>query len=416
MRRRTASPVAVLLAAIVCQCTDPPSDTGGGWRAGHCGTTFDGQGKRCAKSDTKGSWPSTSLESCLSRCMRCMRCRFVSFSARFQDCSWYHSCGRPALEQAAGTGHLTRRVRTSGDIVLPKVAIEVREWRVAQLAAKDECQPAARGSWLELLQALCFRPKQIVDVGANRGGWSRMARRLFPLADLVLVDGNNNTHHWNSLLRARAAAGGQARGAVAILDREERMANWYTHGNLDADTGASLLKEQTAAFADVTAGVVRRTQTLDGLLARLHGGEQPLPGMCDLLKLDVQGAELRVLQGATRCLARAEAVLLELSVAGSYNLGAPSFAEHVAYLDTKGFSLFDVGEQHRMSGASLTAEGLLFQLDLLFVRKGGRFIHAAQTVIDRFGSGRKGPEDDHEVALVRKRGQRQDRQGRRRRG
>ena len=127
--------------------------------------------------------------------------------------------------------------------------------------------------------------------------------------------------------------------------------------------------------------------------------------MCDLLKLDVQGAELRVLQGATRCLARAEAVLLELSVAGSYNLGAPSFAEHVAYLDTKGFSLFDVGEQHRMSGASLTAEGLLFQLDLLFVRKGGRFTRAAQSVIDRFGSGRKGAEDDNELALVRKRGQ-----------
>ena len=235
-----------------------------------------------------------------------------------------------------------------------------------------------------------------------------MARRLFPLADLVLVDGNNNTHHWNNLLRARAAAGGQARGAVAILDREERTANWYTHGNRDADTGASLLKEQTAAFAD-TAGVERRTQTLDGLLARLHGGEQP--GMCDLLKLDVQGAELRVLQGATRCLAQAEAVLLELSVAGSYNLGAPSFAEHVAYLDSNGFSLFDVGEQHRMSGASLTAKpkGLLFQLDLLFVRKGGRFIRAGQTVIDRFGSGRS-PEDDHEAALVRKpkRGAQQD--------
>ena len=406
-RRRTASPIAMLLsAAVACKCTAQPSNSGvagSGWRAGHCGTTFDGQGKRCTKSDTKGSWPSASLESCLSRCMRCSRCRFVSFSARFQDCSWYHSCGRPALEQAAGTGHLTRRVRSSADIVLPKVGSEVREWRAAQLAAKDECQPAARGSWLELLQALCFRPRGIVDVGANRGGWSHMARRLFPLADLVLVDGNNNTHHWNNLLRARAAAGGQARGAVAILDREERTANWYTHGNLDADTGASLLKEQTASFADVTAGVERRTQTLDGLLARLHGGEQP--GMCDLLKLDVQGAELRVLQGATRCLAQAEAVLLELSVAGSYNLGAPSFAEHVAYLDSKGFSLFDVGEQHRMSGASLTAEGLLFQLDLLFVRKGGRFIRAAQTVIDRFGSGRKGPEDDHEAALVRKRGQ-----------
>ena len=50
-------------------------------------------------------------------------------------------------------------------------------------------------------KALCFRPTGIVDVGANRGAWSRMARRLFPAANLVLVDGNNNTHHWASLLR-----------------------------------------------------------------------------------------------------------------------------------------------------------------------------------------------------------------------
>ena len=55
---------------------------------------------------------------------------------------------------------------------------------------------------------------------------------------------------------------------------------------------------------------------------------------------------------------------------------AASGAEHVTHLDKAGFSLFDVGEQHRLSDKGLTKDGILFQLDLLFVRKGGR--HAAR--------------------------------------
>ena len=322
-----------------------------GWLAGHCGNTVNGQGEKCARLDVKGSWPSSSRGSCLSRCVRCEQCQFISYSDRFQDCSWYRTCKPKKLVATSGTGHTTRQVRDgAGGAVLSAVAGEVRDWRAARRAAALECQPSARGRWLELLKALCFRPTGIVDVGANRGTWSRMARRLFPAANLVLVDGNNNTHHWTSLLRQPQPT---ARGAVAILDREERAAYWYTHDGIDADTGASLLKEQTAAFAGVTAGTERRTQTLDGLLARLHGGRPPPRGVCGLLKLDVQGAELSVLQGAIRCLAQAEAVLLEIGVAGSYNLGAASFAEHVAFLDAQGFSLFDVGEQHRMGPASL---------------------------------------------------------------
>jgi FkbM family methyltransferase len=296
------------------------------------------------------------------------------------------------LRTAAGTGHATRRVRGNDATVLRDVAAEVRVWRVAQRAAGDNCRPAAKGDWLELLKSLCFRPATIVDIGANTGDWSRMARRLFPSAQLVLVDGNNNTRHWSDL--------GGARSAVAILDREERTAQWFTHAG--PDTGASLLKEQTAMFA-TTGGTERRTETLDGLLRRLHGGEPPA-GACDLLKLDVQGAELRVLQGAARCLAQAEAVLLELSVAGTFNAGAASFAEHVTHLDKAGFSLFDVGEQHRLSDKGLTKDGILFQLDLLFVRKGGRFTRQAQTAIERFGAHSRGvaPVDD-ELALVRSR-------------
>ena len=164
--------------------------TSHGWRAGHCGTTVNGQGNACARLDAKGSWASASRESCLSRCVRCEHCQFISYSDRFQDCSWYRTCKPKKLEATSGTGHETRRVRdgagnltlmypnpnpnpnpnptpnpnpdpnpNQGGAVLRDVASEVRDWRATRRAAAHECQPSARGSWLELLKARIDRDR-----------------------------------------------------------------------------------------------------------------------------------------------------------------------------------------------------------------------------------------------------------------
>ena len=37
------------------------------------------------------TWPAAE-HSCIQRCLRCERCRYVSFSLRYRDCSWYASC------------------------------------------------------------------------------------------------------------------------------------------------------------------------------------------------------------------------------------------------------------------------------------------------------------------------------------
>ena len=74
-------------------------------------------------------------------------------------------------------------------------------------------------------------------------------------------------------------------------------------------------------------------------------------------------------------------MLLELSVAAPSTRVLPP-AEHVTHLDKAGFSLFE-REQHRLSDKGLTKDGILFQLDLLFVWKGGRFTRQAQTAIER---------------------------------
>ena len=61
-----------------------------------------------------------------------------------------------------------------------------------------------------------------------------------------------------------------------------------------------MFKEKSGFFADVKPKV-RRTQTLDGLLAEHNLSH----GSFDLIKLDVQGAELGTLRGGLRALAGA---------------------------------------------------------------------------------------------------------------
>jgi hypothetical protein len=83
-------------------------------RAGYCEVTSEvGDCER----DTKGSWGAvSSLEGCVARCRACERCSYVSYSARFDDCSWFTTCNEVRTEIAgqtpqAGASFTTVRVR-----------------------------------------------------------------------------------------------------------------------------------------------------------------------------------------------------------------------------------------------------------------------------------------------------------------
>jgi FkbM family methyltransferase len=67
----------------------------------------------------------------------------------------------------------------------------------------------------------------------------------------------------------------------------------------------------------------------------------------DFLQIDVQGADLLVLQGATQILARSVlAVQIEVEFAHLY-VGQPLFADVDSYLRAQGFTLFDLATAHR---------------------------------------------------------------------
>ena len=198
------------------------------------------------------------------------------------------------------------------------------------------------------LKSLGFAPAVIYDIGAYRGGWTRLASEVFPAAQFVLFEANAD--HAGAL----AALGHRhIVAALGAVDGDRRPFHVPRAGDV---TGASLYLEQTTHYAasnlDVRALALAR---LDTIVAR---EQLPVP---DLVKIDVQGAELDVLAGAGDTLRGTQALIVEVSLV-DYNRNAPLMADVIAALDRAGFRCADLCEVHRTGG------NFVLQLDLLFVR------------------------------------------------
>ena len=78
----------------------------------------------------------------------------------------------------------------------------------------------------------------------------------------------------------------------------------------------------------------------------------------DLVKIDVQGAEIDVMEGAGDIIANSKFVLLEAAVT-NYNEGAPKQQDVINYMNNLGFKDYEIFDEIRF-------DGVLIQLDLLF--------------------------------------------------
>lgn len=193
-----------------------------------------------------------------------------------------------------------------------------------------------------------FAPHVIYDIGAYHGRWTRAARRVFPAARYLLFEANADNE---IVLRASGE-----RYFIAALSREEgREVDFYRPAQGTSATGSSLYREQTVHYRDacLRAGRVV-TRRLDALVAQQ---DCPQP---DLIKLDVQGSELDVLQGAGALLATCAALVVEIALVQS-NAGAPLAAECMAGINDFGFKCVDICKVRR------TSVGNAGQVDLLFV-------------------------------------------------
>lgn len=177
----------------------------------------------------------------------------------------------------------------------------------------------------------------VVDVGANRGQFAAIARRLFPKSKIYSFEplsgpaatftkalgGDNKIRLFNNAI-------GTISGSAPI----------YVTNH---DDSSSLLKPATTQH-DIF-GI--ETERMDEIAVRrlsdcLTGNDLQAPA---LLKIDVQGGELSVLEGAVEFIDRFDAIYVECSYLALYE-HQPLYAEVGRWADTHGFRLAGVYNQY----------------------------------------------------------------------
>ena len=201
---------------------------------------------------------------------------------------------------------------------------------------------------LQRVKVLGAVPRQIVDVGAGQGKWTKQCLQVFPQAYYFLIDPRKENKA--ELLGLRQAHP-RVRVYMAGLGSQTGRAQFHLHGDQ-----SSFLKSE---FGGETHGSKCSVElrTLDSFFV---DGTIKAP---DLIKADVQGFELEVLKGAQKCLEYAELLLLEVSFRQIYE-NCPLAQEIIAYVHAKGFRIYDI-----CTYGPRPFDGELAQGDILFARR-----------------------------------------------
>lgn len=224
-------------------------------------------------------------------------------------------------------------------------------FRLSSARVKDDLKhryASGLSMWwsLENLKRCGFEPASVIDAGAFVGDWTRRTRTIWPAAKYLMIEPQPNKRE-----RLHAMCDDSvAFESVVLGSRESQAVNFH----MDELGGSSVL-EQFQNKCPVQRPLLMKT--LDTVVAG-HQMTGPI-----LLKADVQGYELEVLRGASQTLRDVEVVLLEVSTL-PYNIGAPLFAEVVAFMAERRFAVYDIGHLHRRQSDDAT-----FQMDVLFARE-----------------------------------------------
>ncbi len=201
------------------------------------------------------------------------------------------------------------------------------------------------------LQQRGFEAHGVIDVGAYEGELAMFARQMFAGASVVMIEPQAQKQEFLQALAAEL--GGDCHVRQCLLgERVRDSVEFHQTKTPFGSTGSSIYPERSEFPRDVVPMPMR---TLDDLMHEFRGRT------FDLMKIDVQGAELDVLRGGEETLRSVQVLVAELSL-HELNRGAPRLAEVTAALDEAGFAMFDVLTLPR-------TRRLMVQIDAVFVRK-----------------------------------------------
>jgi FkbM family methyltransferase len=177
-------------------------------------------------------------------------------------------------------------------------------------------------------KACGFEPEGILDVGANMGTWTGEMMSMFPTSEYFMIEGNKLLLPYLEQTHIPYE--------ISLVGNYTGKAKFYIQRGVPMSTGNSMFKENSIFYEDAIEVEVP-ISTLDEIIERRQVGP------FQVLKLDIQGAEIDALLGASKTLESVEVIQTECSFM-QYNEGSPPFFETHLLLHGLGFSLFGVSD------------------------------------------------------------------------
>jgi FkbM family methyltransferase len=196
-----------------------------------------------------------------------------------------------------------------------------------------------------------YRPHTIVDAGAHHGWFFHCWKDWCPPATVHAFEPAVEAFE-----EARRLYGSDPDIHIhnAALSREPGMLTLNVMEQSRVSSSFLMPVEETWREIDYHHGAIAPRRV------PVHRLDDYDLGAVHLLKIDVQGFEIEVLEGATKTLARTDYVFVEAAIRPLYH-GAPRFTTVHDWLDVHGFHLMAMRAWHR-------GNGTLVETDMLFRR------------------------------------------------
>src|SRR5262245_36386535 len=220
-------------------------------------------------------------------------------------------------------------------------------------------RPYGHNHFFPLLRQLGFAPRHVVDVGANRGFWTRAAFKYFRDPVYTLVEPQDHLRFYSEDLVAQGC-----------------KLNWINAGCGDFCGTLPLIvsyRDDASTFVDRHQNPTAQRITVPMItLNKLV--ESSNAGLPEMVKIDAEGFDLKVLAGASDLLGKTDIFLVEAAVwgVGAGRTHDNSVAEVVSFMAKAGYNLMDITDINRGP-----KNGVLWLCELAFLRDGSPLLDAA---------------------------------------
>tara|TARA_B000000475_G_scaffold232830_1_gene199230 strand:+ start:314 stop:1060 length:747 start_codon:yes stop_codon:yes gene_type:complete len=198
-----------------------------------------------------------------------------------------------------------------------------------------------------------YEPDNIFDIGCFQGIWSKKTSEIFTKSIFFLYDANNENEKYLKLLNLK----NKFFYKFKLFSDDIKDYEFYK-----MHSGSSIFEEKSS--------YPRKQVILKSSLLSDEMTTDIQKTFNNLIKIDAQGAEIKILKGLGKYINNFEVIILEVSI-HEYNKNGPLFDEVILYMKSKNFLLYDIYDLKRLGENN----SFLIQFDCIFVRNNSSLLN-----------------------------------------